>query len=376
LKRRLRILALEPYFGLSHRLFLEGYARYSRHEVEIWHLPPRKWKWRMRGSAYHFADRARDVADSRIPDVVFASDFLNLADWRALAPRRFAELPSVLYFHENQVCYPLAEQAPVDFHYGWINLSSALAADDVIFNSEYQRREFLLEVERVLDRMPDFVPDRCRTRLRERSSVFPVGIDFEAHERLLEDRRPWRREAPVILWNHRWEYDKNPDHFVDALFELDARRSRFEVTVCGESFGKTHPAFERLRSGLGHRVRHIGFVPSTEDYLRLVADSDVVASTARHEFFGVSVVEAIFLRCLPVLPNDLSYPEIVPPHLHPLFLYHGPSEFSTFLESFLAEPPLDFAGEVFECARRFHWRELAPLLDDRMENFASAPRDR
>ncbi|HLU47050.1 MAG TPA: DUF3524 domain-containing protein, partial [Planctomycetota bacterium] len=367
---KLHVLAIEPYFGLSHRMFLEGYARYSRHEIVLWDLPPRKWKWRMRGSAYHFAARARQEPPARV-DIVFASDFLNLADWRALAPGELGRRPSVLYFHENQLGYPLSQDAPVDFHYGWINLSSALAADRVLFNSAYHREEFLREVERVLGLMPDHVPLDLVPSLRERSGVFPVGIDFAPHEEVVASRRGWRSKAPVILWNHRWEYDKAPERFVDALIELDRRGAAFEVAVCGESFGKVHPAFERLEAELSPRIRHLGFIESADDYRRLVADSDIVVSTARHEYFGVSVVEAMVLGCLPVLPAKLSYPEIVPPHLHPLFLYRDESELPDFLERFLAEPPTYFADEVRAAVGRFHWRHLAPVLDDHLEAIAS-----
>src|SRR5689334_24368701 len=120
----MRVLAIEPYFGLSHRTFLEGFQRYSRHTVEIWSMSPRKWKWRMRGGAYHFAERARALPASAGFDVILTSDFLNLADWRALAPRGLRELPAIAYFHENQITYPLGKHAPVDFHYGWINVST------------------------------------------------------------------------------------------------------------------------------------------------------------------------------------------------------------------------------------------------------------
>lgn len=370
MSERLRVVAIEPYYWHSHRMFLEGYRKYSRHEVEIWDLPARKWKWRMRGAAYHFAEKARQAPPGRLPDVIFASDFLNLADWRALSPPAYRNLPAILYFHENQLTYPLSDSAPVDYHYGWINLSSALAADEVLFNSSFHRERFLAEVERVLSLMPDHVPEDLVPRLRERSAIVPVGIDFEPHEALRGKHRPWSSPPPAIVWNHRWEYDKDPQSFVDALLQLRDRGLDFRVVICGESFGRSHPAFDLASVELKEKLVHLGFFPSAEAYREAVAGCDIVVSTARHEFFGVSVVEAAFLGCLPVLPNALSYPEIIPPHLHPLFLYEERSDFPEFLARFLAEPPLAFADDVREAMGRFHWRRLAPVLDARIEQIS------
>ena len=44
----LRILALEPYYGGSHRAFLDGLAARSRHAWTVLSMPARKWKWRIR----------------------------------------------------------------------------------------------------------------------------------------------------------------------------------------------------------------------------------------------------------------------------------------------------------------------------------------
>jgi hypothetical protein len=49
-----------------------------------------------------------------------------------------------------------------------------------------------------------------------------------------------------------------------------------------------------------------------------------VLSTSRHEFFGVSVMEAIFMGCAPVLPRRLTYPAIALGE--GAFLYDDPGE--------------------------------------------------
>ncbi len=365
--RSLRVLAIEPYFGLSHRTFLEGYRRYSRHQVELWTLPPRKWKWRMRGSAYHFAERARTI-DSRAGfDVVFTSDFLNLPDWRALAPRRFGDLPAVVYFHENQITYPLGQHAPVDFHYGWINVSTALAADRLLFNSQYHREEFFASVRNVFQRMPDHVPQSLIEALPSRSAVFPVGIDFAPHEEVRQ-RSPARDGGvPRILWNHRWEYDKGPELFFETLVRLKEEGVPFKLVVCGQSFKNQPAVFARAKQSLGDRIEHFGFFADPLQYYEAVCRCDHIVSTAIHEFFGVSVIEGIFLGCLPVLPKRLSYPEIVPVHLHPFFLYPRDEDLKDFLREALGGVRAEYRGEMQESMERFHWRTLAPLLDRELE---------
>ena len=366
----LKILALEPYYNLSHSVFLEGYSRYSGHAVDIWSLPGRKWKWRMRGSAYHFAQLAAAEAPGAVPDVVFASDFLNLADWKAICPPAYREVPAVLYFHENQASYPLSRHAKGDHDYGWINLSSCLAADRVLFNSRFHRGQFLAAIREALSLMADGVPDDLADRVEERSGVFPVGIDFEPHDRALEEFGEAGAGPPVILWNHRWEYDKRPELFIEALASLLKLDVDFRVIICGESFDGSYPAFRNARELLGDRLIHLGFYEDRGDYLRAVAGSSVVVSTAAHEFFGISVVEAIYLGCLPVLPRALSYPEILPERFHAACLYNDPAELPGMLVSFLREPPADLAGELRQAAARYHWQKLAPELDSLLEGLA------
>ena len=60
------------------------------------------------------------------------------------------------------------------------------------------------------------------------------------------------------------------------------------------------------------RIELAGHLPSN-DYHAALNRADWVLSTARHEFFGMAVAEALLAGCLPWLPNRLSYPELVPP---------------------------------------------------------------
>ena len=56
----MKVLALEPYYGGSHKAFLDGWRAHSRHEWTILGLPAYKWKWRMRHAALTFAEQVRE----------------------------------------------------------------------------------------------------------------------------------------------------------------------------------------------------------------------------------------------------------------------------------------------------------------------------
>ena len=66
---------------------------------------------------------------------------MSLADLKALwgAPCP----PAMLYFHENQFSYPLGPGEERDFQYGFTDITSALVADRILFNSHTHHRAFL-----------------------------------------------------------------------------------------------------------------------------------------------------------------------------------------------------------------------------------------
>jgi len=301
----MRILALEPYYGGSHRAFLDGWVARSQHSWRLLTLPDHHWKWRMRHAAITFARQLR-TGEEPDADVVFTSDMLDVAAFRSLAPTRIGALPVVLYFHENQLTYPDHRRDEADYHFAFTNLTSALAADRVWFNSDYHCTEFLDALREFLSRMPDHAPTDAVDVIAAKSSVHSPGIEhFPA--------RGERRTGPLrILWSARWEADKNPQTFFDALHALKKRGVGFELLVVGGQSGPTTPGvFDEARQSLAAHIRHWGYAEDREAYRQILLDADVVVSTAVHEFFGIAIAEAVAAGGFPIVPDRLAYPELL-----------------------------------------------------------------
>lgn len=306
---RMRVLALEPYDGGSHRAFIEGWRARSRHDWTLLRLPAHKWKWRMRHAALTFADTLRSGRPHSGPyDVVFATDMLNLAEFKGLAPKSIRDLPAILYFHENQLTYPFRDDEPRDLHFGFTNIISALAADAVWFNSAFHQDDFLTAADELLNRMPDHTLTGAVEAIRNKSRIMTPGIDVpEAHS-----SAPRASDQPLhIVWAARWEHDKNPEDFFAALRILAKKGVPFRLSVLGQQFKDVPPVFAEARDEFADRIVQWGYLESRDAYLNALMAADVFVSTANHEFFGLSAVEAMACGCVPILPNRLAYPELL-----------------------------------------------------------------
>jgi glycosyltransferase involved in cell wall biosynthesis len=195
-----------------------------------------------------------------------------------------------------------------------------------------------------------------------------LGADREIEENSLRSDR-----TPLILWNQRWEYDKNPDDFFKALDVLAARDVPFQLALCGQQFGKQPAAFADWLKRLDNRIRHVGYAPP-DVYARLLWQSDVTVSTAQHEFFGISILEAIYARTFPILPDRLSYPEIVPDEFHRSCLY---DDFDALVGR-LGDALADIIGTRAKAAllapfaAKYQWQNLAPEYDARLTAIAGS----
>ena len=369
---RLLVFLISPYHTGSHAAWAEGYARYSRHDVRLFTMAGQFWKWRLQGGALELAPQvvAAVKAGTR-PDALVVTDMVNVPALLALARPWLDGVPVLYYAHENQLTYPPPPGEKRDLTYGMINTLSMLCAGTVAFNSRFHLDEFFAELPRLLKHFPDYNHLETIPALQARSRVLPVGLDL----RRLDCCRPSDKaaDAPLrIAWNQRWEYDKNPSEFFNALYALDALGLPFELAIAGESFGQQPAEFDEARVRLASHIVHYGYAPDLETYARLLWEADLVVSTAQHEFFGISVLEAIYCGCYPLLPRRLSYPELLPAHLHHDHIYHDFDELVERLAWAATHPAAVRAVKLDHLAAPFAWEQIAPRYDALLNDLVAA----
>lgn len=352
-----RIVIVEPFFSGSHKSWALQYQERSLHDIEILSLPGKFWKWRMYGAAVTLAEAYLKLDYE--PDYILATDMIDLSTFLALIRHKLHKTKVYLYFHENQLEYPWQEasedkQFKRDVHYGFTNYTSALVADKVLFNSAHNMNSFYGHLERLLKKMPD---QRHKTvpLLREKSKVLPIAIPLKNHD---IDHRVYTEDHPLILWNHRWEFDKNPDDFFKAMFQLKSEGYQFRLALLGEMYADAPPICHEALVRLKDEIVVTGFM-TKETYSGWLNAADILPVTSYHDFFGISVMEAIYCNVHPILPNRLTYPDLYHIEAHPELFYETYEEFLERLRDALEKPRSSYRY----LSEPYDWQTLITTYD-------------
>lgn len=364
------ILFIDPFYGGSHKTWIDGIIKKSRHHVTVLGLEGRHWKWRMLGGAVPLAERFNDLDD--MPDLIVASDMLDLNTFLSLTRKKSAKIPVALYFHENQLTYPWSERDRDRLlgshrHFGLINYRSALAADMLLFNSEYHRESFLGALPSLLNTSPDY---RCLDtidELRTKSRVLYLGLGLERFE---ASRCNKYNAPPLLLWNHRWEYDKNPEQFLRVIYELDEKNLDFGLVLLGEVPAREPDILKEARQKLDHRIAFCGFTETFDEYASWLWRSHLLPVTSNQDFFGISIMEAAYCGVLPLLPKRLTYPELFSEKIFEELFYRDGLHLGELIEKNLQKEKPKLQEQLMTAARRYDWREIIGKYDELFEKLS------
>ena len=303
----MRILLLSAYHSASHRYWCQGLmGGFPEIEWTLLTQPARHFSWRVRASGLIWG-RHDDPAWAQNYDLIIATSLSDIVTIKGLRPK-LQQTPVWLYFHENQFAHPRSGNQTSNQQISWQfqSILNALSADWISFNTAFNRDSFLRGAKKLLRIFPEKLPGNPIEQLALRSDVLPVP---------LTDRFANFADAPKvpnrIVWNHRWEWDKRPEHFLRVLIKLQARGVDFELAMLGIGDAHQAGAFEEEAERLNERIVHWGEANET-DYMHWIRSAGVGVSTAIHDFQGLAMLELAQAGATVVVPNRLAYPECLP----------------------------------------------------------------
>lgn len=360
------ILLLDPFHGGSHAAWSRGVRdglAQQGHFVELKTFPANHWKWRMQGAAALWAHELQDVTP---PDILLTTDMCDLAQLKGLLPSSWHGVKCVVMFHENQLTFPWSptDNDPNlgrDLAYSYINVSSALAADQVWFNSAHHRNAFLHAVNVWMSKMPKPRLSRPAARIAAQSHVVHLGLNFDGWDALKPDvPTDWTScDVPVLLWNQRWSWDKGTDAWMELVHDILKQDIPAEFVVLGESKGRLPEGWNTMRDNMGNRCLQWGYADSKEDYVQWLWRSTVAPLAPKQEYFGLALVEAMRCEVMPWVPESHAYLETMPER-------HQFMPADQWLNALLHQTWKTWPATpqaYRQKADSFSWRNVIPLMD-------------
>ena len=358
----MKILLVEPYYTGSHKQWAEGLQKFSKNEIRIISMKGQFWKWRMHGGAVTLARQFEELKWK--PDFILASDMLDLSTFLSITRELSYNIPSAIYFHENQLSYPWSPkdrdiEKNRDSHYGFINYASSLVADKVLFNSKYQMDSYFEALKKLLNNFPDNRETATIKDIKIKSKVLNLGLDLKRYDKYFTENN----NAPIILWNHRWEYDKDPETFFQTLEKLKNNGFDFRLAVLGENFSQSPQIFNKAKILFKNNIVHWGYSNSLKDYATWLWKSDIIPVTSKQEFFGASVMEAVYCNTYPILPNRLSYPELLPQRFHKDHIYRNKEDLYQKLAWAIKNITTVRNSNISTIAAKYDWSKIISEYD-------------
>ncbi|XP_035411915.1 glycosyltransferase-like domain-containing protein 1 isoform X8 [Cygnus atratus] len=314
------VLLIEAFYGGSHKQLIDLLQEELKEECVLCTLPAKKWHWKARTAALYFMQT--------VP---------TNPNYRFMPEHKLAHLENLIGVKSNGDAYQFA---------GLPGQQKSRALGGLMKNSNVCHESGLCEAQPGLCttqheglHSPLTAPERLN-KSEASESTNPCQEEDKQHLTFnlcnIWSGMDYQQRPLHVAWPHRWEHDKDPETFFKVLLKLKEKELPFRVSVLGECFTDVPDIFSEAKKALGSSVLHWGYLPSKDDYFQALCTADVVISTAKHEFFGVAMVEAVYCGCYPLCPKALVYPEIFPAE----YLYSTPEQLFKRLQNFCKRPDI------------------------------------
>ena len=299
----MRICLICSYASDSHLSWAKNFKLNSQHQVDLITLPGRFWKLRMQTSGMEAASIIKK--ENNECDLFLVTSFLNVAEFKGFLPTEYHHIPIHLYFHENQFAYPISSNDPDQRserlqHYQFIQIKSFLSADKVYFNSNYNKQTFLQGAKQLLRQLPEKNNEMIKELDQKNTQLWYLQVPSP------ECRKVKSKEI-ILLWNHRWEEDKNPDGFIEVLRKFRQKKISFQLIITGKE--SKLQSYKNTLLEFNKEIIHHGNVSSRDKYLELLGLATHSIITSHHDFFGLSAIEGVLFGVKTLFPKRLVYPE-------------------------------------------------------------------
>lgn len=366
----MKIWILDPWLTAERRLWIEGWARHSRHQILAFTLPPsprmpsgippsiaqertgrlaRQIRRYLTGSAIR--DPSRQPAG--LPDLVLLTDGLDGSTLVEEAGDLLTGIPLWIYWHISGMAYikTLAwEEIATEIH-------TARIVQRCLFHGEGQRQRFLNALARY--------ERELALRIEKHAVVLPPGFEpFPLPSETLFFHEP------LALWILRGAPEEIP-LLITAIDHLALHPRRFQVLLLSE-----RPEIERTRvQRLPPRLRaHILGILNPE-----ALETRRWASTARAVVDGstclhspIHLMRLSFEGPWPLVPAGSGLLDAFPEALRPRCAYDNPEDLAERLAALLWGPPPD-PREIRQALTAWTWPVLASRYDELCEPSSSGP---
>jgi hypothetical protein len=351
---RLNILALEPFYGGVRRQMLQTLMRLSRHRWSLLKLPARRVERRLAASARWFAELIGRIDIDNV-NLLFTSEMLNLPELFRMVPK-LARRPSLVYFHDNQTptLDPESHTSPLDL----VNVSSAMAATELWFSSQYHQDSFFQKTEALVEHVPEIAGQNPVSELLAKSLVMPPPVDLARLFAVVHSGSPVYRDSRALFVDLR-EIDVTV--LLEVLRRLDVRGEPFNLITVGP------------QKGLPDSLRRTSLSETDETaQYRAMHEAAIFVGLRYGATSDELIVPALSAGCWPVVPDAGLYSELLPPMLHLTCMHDGSVEsiLGRILDVWNVERPPGCDFEQNEILSHRDAVVSCRLIDDLLEEVA------